>query len=44
MQLSDITDYLISVKYTKACDHEEEVAKFMEVLDRCSKDVFTVLH
>ena len=34
---------LLSLKYNKARDHEEEVAKFMEVLDRCSTDVFAVL-
>ena len=44
LQLSHITDYLISVKYTKARDHEEEVVEFMEVLDRCSTDVFAILH
>ena len=42
--LSDITDYLLSLKYNKAKGHEEEVAEFMEVLDHCSTDVFAVLH
>ena len=43
MRLSDITDYLNSIKYTKARDHQEEVADFMEVLDKCSTDVFAIL-
>ena len=44
MRLSDITDYMTSVKYTKARDHQEEVVEFMEVLDKCSADVFTILY
>ena len=43
-KLSDITDYLITLKYAKARDHQEEVADFLEVLDKCSSDIFTVLH
>ena len=38
------TDYLLTLKYNKARDHEEEVADFMEVLDKCSNDIFAVLH
>ena len=33
--LSDITDYLVALKYNRARDHEE-VAKFLDVLDKCS--------
>ena len=44
MRLSDITDYLVSVKYAKVRDYQEGVAEFMDVLDKCSADVFTILH
>ena len=40
----DIADYLASIKYAKARDHKEEVDEFMDTLDKCSSDVFTVLH
>ena len=43
-KLSDIAEYLVSLKYAKARDHREEVADFKEVLDKCSEEVFTVLH
>ena len=42
--LSDITEYLVSLKYAKARDHREEVADFKEILDKCSEEVFTVFH
>ena len=32
-KLSDITDYLLTAKYTKAQDHAEEVAEFFATLD-----------
>ena len=32
------------MKYAKARDHRDEVADFKEVLDKCSDEVFTVLH
>ena len=28
----------------RAIDHEEEVQEFLEILDKCSSDVFAVLH
>ena len=40
----DIAYYLFSIKYTKVCNHQEEVNEFNETLDKCSADVFTVLH
>ena len=43
-RLSDIKDYLVQLKYNRAPDHEEEVDEFQEVLDKCSHDVFAVLH
>ena len=43
-KLSDIAEYLVSLKYAKARDHREEVAEFKEVLDKCTDEVFTVLH
>ena len=43
-RLSDIAEYLVSLKYTKARDHREEVADFQEILDKCSEEVFTILH
>ena len=43
-KLSDIAEYLITLKYAKARDHRDEVADFKEVLDKCSEEVFTLLH
>ena len=43
-RLSDITEYLVTLKYAKARDHQEEVQEFSDVLDQCSNDIFTVLH
>ena len=43
-KLPDIAEYLVSLKYAKARDHREEVADFKEILDKCSEEVFTVLH
>ena len=43
-RLSDIAEYLVTLKYTKACDPRDEVADFKEVLDKCSEEIFTVLH
>ena len=43
-KLSDIAEYLVSLKYAKARDHREEVAEFKDVLDKCTEEVFTVLH
>ena len=43
-KLSDIAGYLISLKYAKARDHRDEVVDFKEVLDKCSEEVFTLLH
>ena len=43
-RLLNIAEYLVSVKYPKAKDHKEEVAEFKDTLDKCSSDVFTVLH
>ena len=42
--LSDIAGYLVSLKYNKARDHREEVEDFQEILDKCSEEIFTVLH
>ena len=42
--LSDITGYLVSTKYAKACHHQVEVTDFLEVLDKVSSDIFTVLN
>ena len=44
LRLSDIKDYLVHLKYTKAKDHNHEVQEFLEVLDRCSSDVLEILH
>ena len=44
LRLSDIKDYLVHLKYARAIDHEEEVQEFLEILDKCSSDVFEVLH
>ena len=43
-RLSDIAEYLVSLKYNKARDHREEVEDFQEILDKCSEEIFTVLH
>ena len=43
-RLLDIAEYLVSLKYAKARDHRDEVADFKEVLDKCSEEVFTILH
>ena len=43
-RLSDIAEYLVSLKYAKARDHQEEVADFKEILDKCSEEVFKLLH
>ena len=43
-RLSDIAEYLVALKYAKARDHRDEVADFKEVLDKCSEDVFKILH
>ena len=44
LRLSDIKDYLVHLKFNGALDHEEEVHEFLEILDKCSNDVFAVLH
>ena len=43
-RLSDIAEYLVSLKYTRARDLREQVADFQEILDKCSEKVFTILH
>ena len=43
-RLSDIAEYLVSLKYAKARDHREEVAKFKDILDKCTEEVFTIHH
>ena len=37
-RLSDIAEYPVSLKYTKARDHRDEVSDFKDVLDKCSED------
>ena len=44
LRLSDIKDYLVHLKYNRAIDHEEEVQEFLEILDKCSNDIFAILH
>ena len=39
-----IADYLVALKYYRARYHEEEVAEFWDVLDKCFHDVFAILH
>ena len=39
-RLSDIAEYLVSLKYTKARDHRD----FKDVLNRCSDEVFKLQH
>ena len=43
-RLSDIAEYLVSLKYAKARDHRDEVEDFKEVLNRCSDKVFKIQH
>ena len=43
-RLLDISEYLISIIYPKARDHSEEVKEFMDTLQKCSDEVFKVLH
>ena len=35
-KLFDITDYLLTLKYTKARDHQEDIAEFLQSLSRIS--------
>ena len=43
-KLTDIAEYLVSFKYAKARDHQEEVKEFSDTLGKCSTDIFIVLH
>ena len=43
-RLSDIAEYLVTLKYAKARNHRDEVADFTEILDKCSEEIFTMLH
>ena len=43
-QLSYIAEYLVTLKYAKARNHSDEVADFSEIPDKCSEEIFTVLH
>ena len=43
-RLSDIAEYLVSLKYTKARDHRDEVEDFIEVLNKCSDEVLSLIH
>ena len=43
-KLSDITDYLLTAKYTKAQYHAEEVAEFFATLDEAATAIFRVIH
>ena len=43
-RLSDIAEYLTSLKYAKARDHRDEVDDFKEVLNKCSDEVFKLQH
>ena len=43
-RLSDIAEYLVSLKYAKARDHRDEVEDFKEVLNECSDEVFKIQH
>ena len=43
-RLSDIAEYLVSLKYAKARDHRDEVEDFKEILNKCTEEVFVVLH
>ena len=44
LQLADIKDYLVHLKYARAEDHEIEVQEFLDILNKCSSDVLKVLH
>ena len=44
LRLSDIKDYLIHLKYAKARDHADEVQEFLGTLDKCSSDVWEIIH
>ena len=39
-RLSDIAEYLVSLKYAKARNHRDEVTDFKEVLDKCSEILY----
>ena len=43
-RLSDIAEYLTSLKYAKARDHRDEVEDFKEILNKCSDEVFKMQH
>ena len=43
-KLLNISEYLVYIKYPKARDHTEEVKEFIETLEKCSIDVFTMFH
>ena len=40
-RLSDIAEYLVSLKYAKARDHRDEVEDFKEILDKCTCLLYT---
>ena len=44
LRLSDIKDYLVHLKYAKARDHDDEVLEFLGTLDKCSSDVWEIIH
>ena len=39
--LSDISEYLVSLKYAKARDHRDQVEEFKETLDKCTEEVLS---
>ena len=43
-RLSDIAEYLASLKYTKARDHQDEIDDFKEIFNKCSDEVFKLQH
>ena len=43
-RLSDIAEYLTSLKYANARDHRDEVEDFKEILNKCSDEVFKLQH
>ena len=43
-RLSDIAEYLVSLKYAKARDHREEVAEFKDTLNKCTEEVLSLIH
>ena len=43
-RLSDIAEYLVLLIYAKTRDHRDEVVDFKDVLDKCSEEVFKILH